>query len=134
MASVWVFQVERGVEEGGELALFWRRTAVEEAVSAYLADRWPRLIELPSEVGDAIERYNRAPGVAEHVVVDLFEIRGSEQFDGDTDSRRRCGLCGEPVELADAGNPESWVQPPMRTTAGITRLSLICRPTGRRVV
>ena len=104
-----MFQVERGVEEGGELALFWRRTAVAEAVSAYLTDRWPPAIELRSEVDDAIERYNRAPGVAEHVVLDLVEIRGSEQFDGDTDGRRRCGLCGEPVELADAGNPESWV-------------------------
>jgi hypothetical protein len=77
-----------------------------------LADRWPLLRELPSDVDKAIEQYNQALGVVEHLVIGSFEIQGHEHFDGDLDDRRRCDLCGEPVELAEAASPESWVHAP----------------------
>lgn len=76
MASAWVFLVERAVEEGAEVALFWRRTTAEQAIAAHLADRWPLSTEPPSDVDDAIEQYNQVPAVAEHVVLDVLEIHG----------------------------------------------------------
>lgn len=109
MASVWVVLVERGVEEGADLAVFWRRVAASEAALAHMADRWPWPGDVPDDVEEAIEQYNRARGVDEHLLLAEFEIHGHEHFDGDVDDRPRCALCGEPLVLADASDAESWV-------------------------
>lgn len=109
MASVWVLLVERRGDSDDDVALFWRKAAAEAAAAAYVRDRWPLPDEPPSAADDAIRRYNEAPGVAERLVLDLVEIEGHEHFDGEDDDRRRCGMCGEPVELANAADPESWV-------------------------
>jgi len=106
--SVWVLLVERGVEEGAELNLYWREPAATAAARRYLEQASPTDDPQPAEVQEAIETYNQHPGVAEHVLLASFPIEGHEFFDGDEDLRPRCTICGEPVFLVDADDPQSW--------------------------
>ena len=102
--SVWVLLVERGVEEGSELNLYWQEPAANAAAHRYVEQAWPT-----ADVQAAIERYNRLPAVAEHVLLAPFPIEGHQFFDGDHDQRRRCTVCGQPVVLADEDDPQSWI-------------------------
>jgi len=107
--SVWVLLVERGVEDGAELNLYWGETAAADAARRYLAQAWPIADAVPADVQDAIERYNRLPGVAEHVLLAPFPIEGHQSIDGDQDQRIRFTACGQPALPADADDPPSWV-------------------------
>jgi hypothetical protein len=106
---VWVFLVERGVEAGSELNLYWRELAATAAARRYVEEVWPKAGALPTDVQAAIERYNQLPAVAEHVLLAPFPIEGHQFFDGDQDRRPRCTVCSQPVVLADADDSQSWI-------------------------
>lgn len=107
--AVWVLLIERGVDKGADLSLHWREPTVSAAARRHLEQAWPVEDPMPAEIQEAIEMYNQLPGVAEHVVVAPFSIEGHQFFDGDEDLRPRCEACGQPVTLADADDPESWI-------------------------
>ena len=107
--TIWVLLIERGVDEGADLSLHWREPAALAAARRHLEQAWPPNELLSTDVHEAIEMYNQLPGVAEHVLVAPFSIEGHQFFDGDEDLRPRCTACGQPVALADAEDPESWV-------------------------
>jgi len=107
--SVWVLLVERGVEDGAELNLYWGETAAADAARRYLAQSWPIADAVPADVQDAIERYNRLSAVAEHVLLATFPIEGHQSFDDDSDQRPGCTAYGQPVLPADTEDPPSWV-------------------------
>jgi len=107
--AVWVVLIERGVDEGAELSLHWRESAASLAARQYLERTWPMDNPLPTEMQEAIEIYNQLSGVAEHVLLAPFSIEGHPVFDGGQDLRPRCEACGQPVALADADDPESWI-------------------------
>ena len=105
--SVWVFLVESGVEEGSELSIYWRESAATAAACRYVEEVWPMAGAPPDDVQAAIERYNQLPAVAEHVSLAPFPIEGHQFFDGDR--RPNCTVCSQPVVLADADDPQSWI-------------------------
>lgn len=107
--NVWVLLIERDIEVGADLTLFWQEAAASAAAWEYLVEAWPDGQPFPTDVQAAIEIYNQQSGVGEHVLVAAFPVAGREFYDGDDDPRRRCALCGEPVELAEPGDSASWV-------------------------
>lgn len=97
---VWALLVERGLDDGADLRLFWNLTDAHMAAWEYLADVWAGDGPLPADVDEALEQYNELPGNAEHVFVGQFPVEGE---------RARCLICGEPIGLADETGSESWV-------------------------
>ena len=97
---VWVLLIERGIEEGSELRLFWQQDQAEAAARDYLAERWLNDSGLPSDTDDAIEQYNGDPTAGERVFLGRVRIEGE---------RSRCRMCGEPIVLDDEGDQDSWV-------------------------
>ncbi|MCP4966056.1 MAG: hypothetical protein GY926_12575, partial [bacterium] len=94
------FLVERGLDDGVELRLFWNRADAHAAVREYLAEDWVGDGLPPADVDEVIEHCNKLPGNTEHVFVGPFPIEGE---------RARCVICGEPVSLAGEADSESWV-------------------------
>ncbi len=109
MAGVWVLLVERGLTEGADVGLFWHRDAAAEAARTYMGWRWAVGREVPGDVDELIEIYNGLPSIDEHIFLAMVEVQGHQDFTGDVDDRPRCLVCGEPVELADVDDPDSWV-------------------------
>lgn len=107
--TIWVLLIERGVDEGADLSLYWREPAASAAARRHLEQAWPVNEMLSTDVNEAIETYNLLPGVAEHVLMAPFSIEGHQFLDGDEDLRPCCKACGQPVALADADDPDSWV-------------------------
>lgn len=92
--------IERGVDEGSDLRLFWQRGEAEAAAGEHLSDRWFDDPGLPSDTDEAIEQYNGDPTGGEHVFLGRVRIEGE---------RARCQLCSEPIVLDDEDDPDSWV-------------------------
>ncbi len=96
----WVFLIERGLDVGAELRLFWNRADAQMAAREYLADVWAGDAPLSADVDEALEQYNELPHRAEHVFVGPLSVEGE---------RKRCALCGEPISLADEADSDRWV-------------------------
>jgi hypothetical protein len=108
--GVWVLLVERSLGEGGDLTLFWHEGDASRAALEHVTARWPDdTAPIPPNAHVAVEQYNQLPGIGEYVVLATFPIVGHQYFEGDVDARPRCSLCGEPIELAYASDPESWI-------------------------
>ena len=105
---VWAFVIERGLDTGAELRLFWSRSDAQPAASEHLADVWADDGSLPADVDEAIE-LNQLLSGTEHIFVGQFPVEGE---------RPRCELCGEPVSLADAAEAQSWVHSADSNDAG----------------
>jgi hypothetical protein len=58
-APVWALLIERGIEDGSDLRLFWQQGDAEAAARGYLGERWLNDPGLPSDTDDAIEQYKR---------------------------------------------------------------------------
>ena len=97
---VWVLLIERGIEDGSDLRLFWQRDQAEAAARDYLAEGWLNDPGLPPDTYDAIEQHNGDPTAAERVFLGQVRIEGD---------RSRCRLCGEPIVLDEEDDPDSWV-------------------------
>lgn len=97
---LWALLIERGIDEGSDLWLFWQRNDAEAAARSYLAETWLHEPGLPSDIDDAIEQYNGEPNVGEHVFLGRVVIEGE---------RQRCRLCSEPIVLDVEDDPDSWV-------------------------
>lgn len=97
---VWALLIERGLEDGSDLRMFWQRADAEAAARDYLADRWLDDPGSPSDADDAIEQYSGDPTGGEHVLLSRVRIE---------DTRSRCQLCGEPIALDDEDDPDSWI-------------------------
>ncbi len=80
---VWAFVIERGLDTGEELRLFWSRTDAQAAASERLADIWADDGSLPADVDEAIEQYNELLSGTEHTFVGQFPVEGE---------RPRCDL------------------------------------------
>ena len=108
--GVWVFLVERGLDQASDLTLFWHEDAAIEAARRYLSASWsPDELATDDDVREAIEAANQLIGDEEYVVLDAFPIHGHQHFRGDTDRRPRCRACGEPIELDDPADPGGWI-------------------------
>jgi hypothetical protein len=108
--AVWVFLVERGLNDGSDLQLFWHEAAAIDAARAHLSASWPpEELATQADVLEAIEAANQLVGDEEYIVLAPFPIAGNQYFEGDTDDRPRCRACREPIELDDVDDPESWI-------------------------
>lgn len=98
---MWALLIERGVDEGSDLRLFWQRSDAEAAVQEHLDETWwedgP---SAPSGLAAVIERYNADPSAGAHLFLGAVAIEGE---------RQRCRVCGEPIVLDDEDDPDSWV-------------------------
>lgn len=101
--------IERDLDTGAELRLFWNRTDAHAAAIEHLADVWADDGSLPADVDEAIEQYNELLSGTERIFVGQFPVEGE---------RPRCELCGEPVSLADEFDAESWVHSADANDAG----------------
>lgn len=100
-APVWALLIERGVDEGSDLRLFWQRSDAEAAAQEYLAETWwDDEPSLPSGLAEVIERYNADPNAGAKLFLGAMAIEGE---------RARCQLCGEPIVLDDEDDSNSWV-------------------------
>lgn len=98
---MWALLIERGVDEGSDLRLFWQRSDAEAAAQEYLAETWwDDEPSLPSGLAEVIERYNADPNAGAKLFLGAMAIEGE---------RARCQLCGEPIVLDDEDDSNSWV-------------------------
>lgn len=75
MTSVWLFLVERGVESGSDLQLFWREADAAEAARQYLLTEFPELNDVSSDgVHEVIELANGQVGAEEFLVLVPFPV------------------------------------------------------------
>jgi hypothetical protein len=75
--SVWLFLVERGVESGSDLQLFWREADAAEAARQYLLTACPAWKAVRSDaVHEMVELANRQAGAEEFLVVAPFPVAG----------------------------------------------------------
>ena len=76
-AVVWVFLVERGLEAGSELRLFWHEAEAIEAARGHLSGSWPiEGLVTSDQVYEAIEAVSQLAGNEEYVVLAEFPITG----------------------------------------------------------
>ena len=109
--AVWVLLIERGLNAGSDLELFWQQSAAVAAARAHLAQSgsWTADdLATNRDVYEAIEAANQLVGDEEFIVLAPFAVAGTPNFEGDIDQRPRCRVCREPIELTDENDPESW--------------------------
>ena len=99
MADVWVLAIERGLDVGADIRVFWSRDEAHRAAQSYLAEVWSGG-RIPGDLDDAIEAHNSSSVGSEHVYVGRLAVEGE---------RPRCVICGEPSVLAEETDPVSWV-------------------------
>ena len=108
--AIWVLLVEHGLESGSDAALFWHESDAVDAARRYLAQAWPAEdLETAADVREAIEAANQLVGDEEYIVLAPFPVAGNQHFEGPVDDRPRCRSCGEPIELNDVRDPDSWI-------------------------
>lgn len=102
-----------------EAAMSGDAARMQEAARARLALEVLRRSVAPSAAAEVVvsigDRSAVLPGTAVAVLADAlglitdgFDVIVQRFVQADAD-RRRCAGCGEPVELADSDDPESWV-------------------------
>ena len=75
--QVWLFMVERGVDSGSDIQVFWRGADAVEAARQYLSTAWPARHPLSSDdVDELIELANQHVGADEYVVLAPFPVVG----------------------------------------------------------
>jgi hypothetical protein len=110
LPAVWVLLIERGLNDGSDLELFWHEADAIEAARGHVLNSWPpEDLATKADVLEAIEAANQLVGDEEYIVLAPFPITGNQYFEGETDERPRCIACREPIELHDSNDPESWV-------------------------
>ena len=73
--AVWVFLVERGLNDGSDLQLFWHEAAAIDAARAHLSASWPpEELATQADVLEAIEAANQLVGDEEYIVLAPFPI------------------------------------------------------------
>jgi hypothetical protein len=75
---VWVFLVERALDVGSDLRLFWREADAVEAARTHLSATWP--VQNPvtrAQVYEAIEQTNQLAGAEEYLVLGAFPVSDS---------------------------------------------------------
>jgi hypothetical protein len=74
-AVVWVFLVERGLDGGSDLQLFWHEAEAIEAAQGHLSGSWPiESLATHDRVHEAIEAVNQLAGNEEYVVLAGFPV------------------------------------------------------------
>jgi hypothetical protein len=107
---LWVFLVERGLEAGSDVQLFWHESDALAAARLHLSRWWPvEELGTADDIAEAIEASNQVAGREEYLTLEALPIVGNQFFEGDVDRRPRCAACREPIELADRADPDSWV-------------------------
>lgn len=80
---VWACIIERDIDRGCEIELFWHESDAVEAARSYLADRWPReQLNAPADVREAIEAANQIVGKDEYLTLDRLSIASGSGSDG----------------------------------------------------
>ncbi len=88
--AVWVFLVERGLDTGSDLQLFWHEADAIEAARGHLSYSWPsEKLATRAQVHEAIEVANQLVGDQEYLVLAPFPITGHHGLDADDDRRPR---------------------------------------------
>jgi len=74
---VWVFLVERGLDAGSDLRLFWHEAEAIEAARVHLSNSWPiEGLVTQDRVYEAIESVNQLEGDEEYIVLAEFPVTG----------------------------------------------------------
>ncbi|MGH8924011.1 MAG: hypothetical protein ACRDWA_05120 [Acidimicrobiia bacterium] len=74
--EVWVLLVERGLDAGSDLQLFWRETDAVRAAWEYLSKSGPDANLSTGELDEAIEATNQTLGAEEYIVLASFPVMG----------------------------------------------------------
>lgn len=75
---VWVFLIERGLDAGSDLQLFWEEADAIQAAREYLSRSGPDAnLSTGDLVLEAIEAANQARGAEEYVVLAPFPVKSS---------------------------------------------------------
>lgn len=108
--AVWMLLIERGLDAGSDVSLFWHERDAIAAARSHLSRSWrPDELATTADVLEAIEAANQLVGQEEYVVLQMVPIAGHQHFEGEADRRPRCRACREPIELEEPGDPGSWV-------------------------
>lgn len=76
--KVWVFLVERGLEAGSDIHVFWKEIRAIDAARTHLANAWPDAdLSSGDQVYEVIEVANQTPGSEEYVVLGPFPVMGA---------------------------------------------------------
>lgn len=74
---VWVFLVERGLDAGSDLRLFWHEAEAIETARGHLSGSWPiEGLVTPDQAYEAIEAVNQMASNEEFVVLAQFPVTG----------------------------------------------------------
>ena len=74
---MWMFLVERGLEAGSDLRLFWREAEAIEAARGHLSGSWPiEGLVTQDRVYEMIEAINQVPGSDEYLVLAPISVKG----------------------------------------------------------
>ncbi|MEX1126346.1 MAG: hypothetical protein WEE53_11850 [Acidimicrobiia bacterium] len=74
---VWVFLVERGLDAGSDLRLFWHETDAIEAARVHLSVSRPSQdLVTRGQVYEVIEAANQLAGAQEYIVLTAFLVTG----------------------------------------------------------
>ena len=75
---VWVLLIERGLDAGSDVRLFWHEAEAIETARGHLSGSWPiEDLVTRDQVYEAIERANQLAGSEEYVVLAPFPIAGA---------------------------------------------------------
>lgn len=108
--SVWLFLVERAIDTGPALALFWHEADALAAARTHLQPHYgPGDLARDADVREAIEGSNQIVGREEYLTLERVPVAGHRYVDGASDRRPRCRECREPIELDDPADPQSWI-------------------------
>src|SRR5262245_32773330 len=108
--GVWVLLIERGLDAGSDLRLFWHEVDAIEAGREYLSESYPaEELATAADVLEAIEAENQIMSGEAYIVLAPYPVDGNQYFEGTDDHRPRCRTCREPIELDDPDDPHSWV-------------------------
>lgn len=81
--TVCAFIIERGIDPGCDIELFWHEDDAVEAARSYLARWWPREeMSASVDVHEAIEAANQIVGKEEFLVLDQLSISRGRDSDG----------------------------------------------------
>lgn len=75
--EVWVFLVERGLDAGSDLRLFWNEAGAIGAAREHLSKTWPEAdLTTGDRVYEAIEATNQTLAAEEYLVLAAFPVMG----------------------------------------------------------
>ena len=94
--QAWVFLIERSLDTGADLSLYWQEIDARRAALAHMESDWPlEAGTMPGDVHAAIELFNAHRDGCEHVWLGSTPIRATHSEDTVTSEYDRPQQCGD---------------------------------------